>query len=130
MKKTISILALLAMAFCPLQKAAAQAQTDTLTISELRYAGPYTQVTPYITDETDASGKKYEAEEAMLSQSISLDVLKKAALKTDLPVKSDQPQLHLAGFDIETSGFAKADLIYEGPEKHQFFLDGKCFQYQ
>ena len=58
MKRTIYIVALLAMAFCPLLKTAAQSKVDTLVINKLHYTGPYTQVTPYMTDETDASGKK------------------------------------------------------------------------
>ena len=58
MKRTIYAIALLAMAFCPLMKTAAQSKVDTLVINELHYAGPYTQVRPYMTDETDAAGKK------------------------------------------------------------------------
>ena len=125
MKRTIYIVVLLAMAFCPLLKTAAQSKVDTLVINKLHYTGPYTQVTPYMTDETDAAGKKYDAGDAMLSQEVSLEALKKAPEVDVLPSTSDTPQLHLAGFDLETAGFANVDLIYEGPEKHSLFLDGK-----
>ena len=126
MKRIIALLALVAPIFLPYSNSYAQdKQLDTLQVKILRYAGSFTSAKPYITDETDAAGKKYDAEEALLSQEVSLEALKSAPEVDNLPIKSDVPQLHLAGFDIETAGFATAKLIYEGPEKHSIYLDGK-----
>ncbi|MBP5505113.1 MAG: prolyl oligopeptidase family serine peptidase [Bacteroidales bacterium] len=100
-------------------------KVDTIAITGMNYAGPYKTVKPYVTDETDAAGKKYDAQEAALDQSVNMDALKSAPVMHNLPVKSNDLQIHLAGFSIDNSSYAKADLIYEGPEKHQFFLDGK-----
>ena len=90
-----------------------------------RYAGPYMVLTPYITDAKDASGKEYDASSAAMETAISVDALKAAEAVSELPVTSERPQLHIAGFDIQNSGFAKVDVIYEGPKNHQLFLDGK-----
>ena len=125
-RRIISILAAAVAVFCPICKAAAQAQ-DTLVVTEFRYVGPFAVARPFMMDSTDASGKTFDLKEAALSQSISLEAVKKASVSRDLPVKSDNLQTHLAGFSIETSGFAKADVIYSGPESHKMYLDGKPF---
>ena len=129
MNKIFSILTVAALTLCPLQKAVAQTdnqpKADTITVSELRYLGPFLCEAPYMTDETDAAGKKYDAQEAALGQSVNIDALKKASVTRDLPVKSDVLQSHMAGFAIETQSFAKASLIYEGPQRHKLYLDGK-----
>ena len=101
------------------------AQTDTTVVGTYRYAGPFSTPKPYITDAKDAAGKEYEATEAAMATAISADAIKGAATVIQLPSKSDQPQLHLAGFDVTNQGFAKVDVIYEGPGNHQILLDGQ-----
>jgi dipeptidyl aminopeptidase/acylaminoacyl peptidase len=123
-RRILSILAAAVAVFCPVCKVAAQAK-DTLVVKEFRYLGPFATAKPFIMDSTDAAGKTFDLKEAELSQNISLEGLKKAAVTGNLPVKSDDLQVHIAGFSIENSGFAKADLVYSGPMSHQLFLDGK-----
>ena len=101
------------------------AQTDTLTVKQFRLLGPYRYENPYVTDETDAAGKKYDAAEAALGQTFRTDALKNAPVADALPLTSDALQGHVAGFFVETQSYAKADLIYKGPEQHKFILDGK-----
>ena len=100
------------------------AQTDTTAVGTYRYAGPYEVTAPFIIDTKDAAGKDFDATETAMSTAISADVLKGAATVAQLPVTSERLQLHLAGFDIQNTGFAKVDVVYEGPGNHQLFLDG------
>ena len=122
--RTISLLAAAVSVLCPVFKTAAQVQ-DTLVVTQFRHTVPLEMSAPFIIDSTDAAGKAYDAIEAALSQGISVEALKKAPVTKGLPVKSDSKQIQLAGFNIETEGFAKVDLIYSGPKNHKFFLDGK-----
>ncbi len=148
MNRSALILAACAMALCTQPDASAQAQpqseggklkpekeqiaapasagkpVDTIAVPQLCYRGPFALDAPYVTDSTDAAGAKYNPFEEMLSRAVPQNYMDEAKA-ADLPAKSDKPQMHIAGFYIENRTFAKADLIYAGPEKHKFFVDGK-----
>ena len=149
MKRSALFLAACAMALCTQPDASAQAQpqstggkvkpekeqivapapaeksVDTIAVPQLRYRGPFALDTPYVTDSTDAAGAKYNPCEEMLSRAMPWNYMDEAEVAA-LPAKSENGQMHIAGFYIENRTFAKVDLIYSGPEKHKLFVDGKA----
>lgn len=105
-------------------KPEAEVKPDTIVVREFTYAGGYEIPVPYITDTKDAAGKEYDAAEDALATALSLKILKDAPALAQPTVQSDRRQLHLAGFDLQTSNFAKIDILYEGPAGHKLYLDG------
>ena len=103
---------------------------DTTVVSSYRYLGPFAVTAPYMTDSKDAAGAEYEPQKAALLSGPGPEaVFGDGASKTDTPaVNSPQAQIHLAGFEIETEGYAKATLIYEGPSVNKIYLDGAQVQ--
>lgn len=99
---------------------------DTTVVSSYRYLGPFSVTAPYMTDSKDASGAEYVLDKAALLSGPGVEALFGAdATVTDTPaIKSAGPQIHLAGFEIETEGYAKATMVYDGPSVHKIYLDG------
>lgn len=115
--KKILLCAAAAMSVCLSASAA-----DTLKVSLFRYAGPYAVVGPHQVDTVDMKGKGFDVK-SLLDTPLSFDALKGAAEVPALPYGDDA--LHLAGFSVQNTSFAKASVDVKGLKDFQVFVDGK-----
>ena len=96
---------------------------ETIEVSRFRYAGPYEVLKPFATDSLDVSGKPYTAG-SVLDQKMSFDALRRAGFVNEIPAAQGS-NLHLVGFNLQCSGFVKAELKLEGAGESRFYLDGR-----
>ena len=96
---------------------------ETIEVSRFRYAGPYEVLKPFATDSLDVSGKPYTAG-SVFDQKMSFDALRRAGFVNEIPAAQGS-NLHLVGFNLQCSGFVKAELKLEGAGESRFYLDGR-----
>ena len=99
------------------------ASAETITIDSFRYAGPFEVKTPHLVDTVDISGKAFDIE-TVLDRELSFGQLAGSQRVSALP-QSGQTALHLLGFSLQNSLYAKATLKVEGLKHSRVFMDGK-----
>ena len=99
---------------------------DTIDVSVLKYAGPYTVRRPVMFDSLDVSSRRFSAG-SLIDTHVDLAKVKggKEMAVSQLPKKSDDIQLHLAGFNVSNDVYTKADITVKGMKFFQLFFDGK-----
>ena len=101
----------------------AAASAETISIASFKYAGPFEVLTPHLVDTVDVSGRAFAVESA-LDRELSFGQLALSQTVSGLP-PSGPTALHLLGFSLENSLYAKATLKVEGLKHCRMFMDGK-----
>ena len=99
------------------------AAAETIEVKSFRYAGPFEVKTPHQVDTVDIAGKTFDPESA-LDRELSV-TLPKAMQTVEILEAKDAPAIHLLGFSLENSIYAKAALKIEGLKRSRLFIDGK-----
>ena len=97
---------------------------ETIEVKEFKYAGSFSVMKPLMIDTVDVNSKVFETK-SFLDAPLSLNALDNSETVTALPGNSDGYMLHLAGFIIENTMYAEAELKIEGTGNYRIFLDGK-----
>ena len=102
------------------------AAADTIDVSILKYAGPYTVRRPVMMDSLDLSSKKFSAG-SLIDTYVDLAKVREGRemAVSQLPKQSGDIQLHLAGFNLSNDAYTKADISVKGMKFFQLFVDGK-----
>lgn len=102
---------------------------DTLTVSRFQYAGPFAVTAPFQIDSTDVHAKTYDIS-SLLDASVSTESLSKSRWinLTDAPSQSADHALNLASFVLENTRYGKANIVVEGVESYQVFIDGHLLE--
>lgn len=117
MKKTV----LAALALC----CSVWAGAETLPVRSFKYAGPFALQVPYQTDSVDVHSKAF-APETFLDAPLSLSVWKRQGQAvTDLPATAEGYALHLAGFVLDNTAYAEAEIKVEGLKHFHLYVDGE-----
>lgn len=112
------ILLLLAACICVGAQAA-----DTLAVRTFRYVGPIAVQTPYMLDDTDSKGKAFDPAK-LLDTPLSFGGLAGGA-KVSTVAKSHSDALHLLGFCLDNTTFAKAQISVKGLDHYALYVDGE-----
>lgn len=96
---------------------------QTINVDNFRYAGPFEVKTPHKVDTVDISGKPFDPESA-LDRELSL-TLPKEMRAVEVLEAAEAPALHLLGFSLENTIYAKATLKLEGLKRSRLFVDGR-----
>lgn len=101
-------------------------QAETITVNQIRHAGPYVLQIPFLTDSTNVKGEKFTPE-TFLDDMFSFAPLQTVSEWTSVnSIKpSGQYALHLASFSVENHRFAKAKLHITGVKNYVAYLDGE-----
>ena len=109
-------------AFC---LGALSSNAEDVDIKHFRYAGPYTVQKPFVLEQTDVNGKAFQAED-LLRSSLSLEAMQQArALEGGVLPSTSGYALHLAGFTVDNTRYAKGQLTVKGVENYVVYIDGK-----
>lgn len=115
----ISLATLLALATTTV----AQDKPTPISIESFRHAGPYVVGTPYKIDTVNISGSAYKQED-ILDGNLSFSVLEGASSVSAIPGAAGEA-IHLLGFSLQNSIYAKASVKVEGLDKYRLYVDGK-----
>ncbi|MBQ7462660.1 MAG: S9 family peptidase [Bacteroidaceae bacterium] len=122
MKQTSIVISLLAM---PLMLAA-----ETIDVTSIRLAGPYSITKPLMTDTLDNEGKLIDLDEVYMESPLPAPPLGEC-LKAEtssliaLPKRgSGEGALYFASFTMQNTGFAKGKVNVKCESKHKLFIDG------
>ena len=121
-------LSLAISAYASAQEPAGQSSKEaalpqTINVDNFRYAGPFEVKTPHKVDTVDIAGKPFDPESA-LDRELSLS-LPKEMKAVEVLEAAEAPALHLLGFSLENTIYAKATLKLEGLKRSRLFVDGK-----
>ena len=104
---------------------AATLPTDTLTIEQFRYWGPFAVTRPAIIDSLDVNSKAFD-EKSLLDLPLGTPAQSATSITgTNAPGASDGDALHIVEFTVENTGFVEPQLIVEGLASYNAYLDGK-----
>ena len=96
---------------------------QTINVDNFRYAGPFEVKTPHKVDTVDIAGKPFDPESA-LDRELSLS-LPKETKAVEVLEAAEAPAIHLLGFSLENTIYAKATLKLEGLKRSRLFVDGR-----
>ena len=100
------------------------ALADTITVNDVRHAGPFALVAPWQVDSLGLDGKPY-TKSSLLATPVSLTLVDKAPLTAIAPIDSTAtPSLHLISFTLDNSRYAKASLKVDGLKNYETYIDG------
>ena len=121
-------LSLAISAYASAQEPAGQSSKEaalpqTINVDNFRYAGPFEVKTPHKVDTVDIAGKPFDPESA-LDRELSLS-LPKETKAVEVLEAAEAPALHLLGFSLENTIYAKATLKLEGLKRSRLFVDGR-----
>ena len=111
---------------CALCFGALSAWAEEKTIHELHYAGPYEVHMPFMAESQNVNSKAF-TEKELLNSGISLNILRNSTQKLingELP-QSSTHALHLVGFSVNNTHYAKARLKIKGIQHYVVYIDGK-----
>ena len=95
-----------------------------IKIERFRYAGPYEMRTPFMLDSVSLDSKQFKTEN-LLETPLKLDLVKSAKVVEDtIFPHSATPSLHLLGFQVQNSAFAKTKISVKGLKNYQLYIDG------
>ena len=99
---------------------------ETKDVTNIRLAGPYPTMKPLMTDSLDSEGNRIDIESTLMDAFMKSDIWKDKEAKEEivLPAANDEPQLYLAGFTLQNTGFAKGKVNVKCESKHKLFIDG------
>ena len=99
---------------------------ETKDVTNIRLAGPYPTTTPLMTDSLDSEGNRIDLESTLMNAFMKSDIWKDKESKEEiiLPAANDEPQLYMAGFTLQNTGFAKGKVNVKCESKHKLFIDG------
>jgi len=115
MRKSLSVLACL-FAAMPLF-------AQKIDVQSFRYVGPYNVQTPYQIDTVNIGGDKFTSS-SVLDTRLPFSALENASERAAIPT-SDKDALHLLGFKLDNTLFAKGKISIEGLKNYKLFVDGK-----
>ena len=115
------------IAGCVLCFGALSLQAENIDIKQFRYAGPYTVQKPFQTAPTNVQSTSF-SDKDLLNSELSLDNLSESKTLSGgtLPT-SNGYALHLAGFSIDNTHFAKGKIQISGVEHYMLFIDGEIY---
>ena len=104
------------------------AQTDTLSVSQYLYSGPYAVQAPVMVDTIDVHGHKYDVK-SLLEVPTTLDAVRNGSVWSgaELPgsPQGTQYALHQLGFTLSNQSYATVTLLADkAPSQYRLFLDG------
>ena len=99
---------------------------ETKDVTNIRLAGPYPTIKPLMTDSLDSEGNRIDIESTIMDAFMKSDIWKDKESKEEivLPAANEEPQLYLAGFTLQNTGFAKGKVNVKCESKHKLFIDG------
>ena len=102
----------------------ASAMAKDIKIERFRYAGPYEMRAPLMLDSVSLDSKQFKTE-SLLETPLKLDLVKSAKVVEDTVFShSATPSLHLLGFQVQNSAFAKTKISVKGLKNYHLYLDG------
>ena len=102
----------------------ASAVAKDIKIERFRYAGPYEMRAPLMLDSVSLDSKQFKTE-SLLETPLKLDLVKSAKVVEDTVFShSATPSLHLLGFQVQNSAFAKTKISVKGLKNYHLFVDG------
>lgn len=102
------------------------AQSDTLTVSRFRYAGPFAVSSPYQIDSTDVMAKSF-SKESLLDYDVSTESLKNSEWVdlSQVAAPVTECAVNLASFALENTHYGKVKILVEGISSYHILVDGK-----
>ena len=103
---------------------AASAVAKDIKIERFRYAGPYEMRAPLMLDSVSLDSQPFKVEN-LLETPLKLGLVKSAKVVSDTVFShSGTPSLHLLGFQVQNSAFAKAKISVKGLKNYHLYIDG------
>ena len=120
-QETKSLWAAFALFFLPQMMAA-----TTTDVNNIRLSGPYPTIKPLMTDSLDSEGNRIDIESTLMDAFMNTDIWKNQESKEEivLSATNDEPQLYMAGFTMQNTGFAKGKVNVKCESMHKLFIDG------
>ena len=110
---------------CALCLGALSTNAENVDIKHFRYAGPYAVQKPFVAEETDVNGKTFQ-EEDLLKSTLSPDAVSTGrTLEGGVLPSAPGYALHLAGFYVDNTRYAKGKLTVKGVKHYAVYVDGK-----
>lgn len=110
---------------CALCLGALSSNAENVDIKQFRYAGPYSVQKPFMSEEKNAAGKMFQ-EEDLLNSILSPDAVRTdRVLEGGVLPSTPGYALHLAGFSVDNTRFAKGRLTVKGVKHYAVYIDGK-----
>lgn len=110
---------------CALCLGALSSNAENVDIKQFRYAGPYSVQKPFMSEEKNAAGKMFQ-EEDLLNSILSPDAVRTGrVLEGGVLPSTPGYALHLAGFSVDNTRFAKGRLTVKGVKHYAVYIDGK-----
>ncbi|WP_300811572.1 prolyl oligopeptidase family serine peptidase [uncultured Duncaniella sp.] len=101
------------------------ANADTMSVTDMKYAGPYMVKAPLMIDSVDVNNKAFNTS-SLLSTPLSLDLLKEGSqFNGPIIERADGTALHLLGFTVDNDRYVKGTLNVEGLKNYEVYVDGK-----
>lgn len=95
---------------------------DTISVGKFRYAGPVEITMPFQIDTVGTDGKAFDIA-SVVDASFSIEALRNAPEADSILTGTDA--VHLIGFSVENSGFAKVGIVTGGLQKNVIYVDGQ-----
>ena len=102
------------------------ANAESMNVKKLKYAGPYIVQKPYMVDQTDVNARPFDPK-SLLESYLSFSVLENAPMEDDVKLQGNiyHHTLHMLGFALENSRYAKGEIKVKGAENYVIYIDGK-----
>lgn len=98
---------------------------NAIDVEQLRINGPFCITAPLMTDTLDAERNKIDIDQAMMKTAISPALWEKGTISNDGVLNSNASQcLHIAGFNLQTTGFAKCKINITCKSRNTLYVDG------
>ena len=117
----------------------AMLEAENIDVTNLRIAGPYLAIKPFMTDSLDSEGNRIDLDEVFMNSphdlSQALSQKEESSLVQSLPENgfflshSDEQgrslgSIYIASFTLQNIGFAKGKLNVKCESKHKLFING------
>ena len=94
-------------------------------VKNLRLVGPYPTNKPFMTDSLDSEGNRIDLDNVLMDAFAKTDIWKdKPSVEEVVLPPTDEPQLYMAGFTFQNTGFAKGKVNVKCESKHKLYIDG------
>jgi dipeptidyl aminopeptidase/acylaminoacyl peptidase len=106
---------------------------ETIDVTNIRLAGPYPMVKPFMTDTLDTEGKKIDLDEDFLNFNSNFKIQNSKGTGREVngndgfvftKEAEEGSALYIAGFTIQNTGFAKGKVNVKCQSKHKLYIDG------
>ena len=105
--------------------ASISANSETIEVKTLKYAGPYAVAQPWMADSVNIKGEAFDLKQ-LLDSPLSFTLLNKGKEVSAAQLLADkQDALHLASFCVSNTQRTKATISVEGLEQYRLFVDGE-----